>query len=134
MSKLTRLQQLLYQTQAVTPSQFLQLLDQANIQDIDGYLLFTGQTGCKQWLENVDYLASSQTVSRELIEKWQTEGDFQFIGQTIDGDYLVATKVWVRVIPVSLYQSDIEKYQLNLADFFLRYLDGELPSQILSMP
>lgn len=114
-----------------TPESFLQALEKEQIQEIGGYWLFTGQAGEKQFEKNLNYLASSETISPTDYQNWQKETDFHFIAQTIDGDYLVASKEQIRFIPVSLYREDLETYSLTLGEFFQAYFNGKLVSKII---
>ncbi|WP_207696338.1 hypothetical protein DOK67_0002940 [Enterococcus sp. DIV0212c] len=110
------------------PQNFLTIvLD--NEQDEDSIIVFSHALE-EQFENNVQYLASEETISLDDISKWK-EDEFLIVAQTIDGDYIAGTKEQTFVIPVSLYKSDLEIYDLFLADFFIDYLNGSLDSSIL---
>lgn len=93
--------------------------------------IFTfSQTIENQFETNVNYLLSEETVSPEELSSWKKNG-FLVVAQTIDGDYIAGIEKQTFVIPVSLYKSDIETYDLTLSDFFISYSEGKIKSQIL---
>ena len=78
----------------------------------------------------VSYLASDETISMKDIKEWQKDR-FLVVAQTIDGDYIAGTVNQTFVIPVSLYKSDIETYDLFLSEFFIEYTEGAIESTVL---
>ncbi|WP_348920196.1 hypothetical protein [Enterococcus rotai] len=100
-----------------------------NEQDEDSTIIFS-QTLEAQFEETIQYLASDETISLADLSRWQ-EHDFLVVAQTIDGDYIAGTNEQTLVIPVSLYKTDIEVYDLFLSDFFIAYFNNNLTSSIL---
>ncbi|MGX7150597.1 hypothetical protein [Enterococcus ureasiticus] len=100
-----------------------------NVQDKDSTVIFS-QTVEEQFEQNVQYLASDETISLDDLSIWKEHG-FLVVAQTIDGDYIAGTMEQTFVIPVSLYKSDIESYDLFLSDFFIAYTNRTIHSQIL---
>lgn len=100
-----------------------------NEQDEDSTIIFS-QTLEAQFEETIQYLASDETISLDDLSLWQEHG-FLVVAQTIDGDYIAGTNEQTFVIPVSLYKTDIEVYDLFLSDFFIAYFNNSLPSSIL---
>lgn len=110
------------------PQQFLSVVLE-NQQDEESTIIFS-QTIEEQFEQNVQYLSSDETVDLDDITRWKELG-FLVVAQTIDGDYIAGTTEQTFVIPVSLYTSDIEIYELVLADFFIAYTNGAIHSNIL---
>ncbi|PZL75386.1 hypothetical protein CI088_05315 [Enterococcus plantarum] len=110
------------------PQQFLSVVLE-NQQDEESTIIFS-QTIEEQFEQNVQYLSSDETVDLDDITRWKELG-FLVVAQTIDGDYIAGTTEQTFVIPVSLYTSDIETYELVLADFFIAYTNGAIHSNIL---
>ncbi|MBO0466804.1 hypothetical protein JZO73_04565 [Enterococcus plantarum] len=110
------------------PQQFLSVVLK-NQQDEESTIIFS-QTIEEQFEQNVQYLSSDETVDLDDITRWKELG-FLVVAQTIDGDYIAGTTEQTFVIPVSLYTSDIETYELVLADFFIAYTNGVIHSNIL---
>lgn len=81
-----------------------------NEQNEDAVVIFN-QNLEEQFEQNVQYLASDETISLDDISTWQ-EKEFLVVAQTIDGDYIAGTTEQTFVIPVSLYKADIETYNL----------------------
>ncbi|WP_086313453.1 hypothetical protein A5821_000956 [Enterococcus sp. 7F3_DIV0205] len=100
-----------------------------NEQDEESAIIFS-QTLEEQFEQNVQYLASDETISSDDISNWKQK-EFLVVAQTIDGDYIAGTTEQSFVIPVSLYKEDIETYDLFLSDFFIAYTSGTLNSSIL---
>lgn len=100
-----------------------------NVQDEDSTIIFS-QTLETQFEETIQYLASDETISLADLSLWQEHG-FLVVAQTIDGDYIAGTNEQTFVIPVSLYKTDIEVYDLFLSDFFIAYFNNSLTSSIL---
>ncbi|MBO0473216.1 hypothetical protein IGL98_001551 [Enterococcus sp. DIV0840] len=100
-----------------------------NAQDEDSTVIFS-QTVEEQFEQNVQYLASDETISLDDLSIWKEHG-FLVVAKTIDGDYIAGTMEQTFVIPVSLYKSDIESYDLFLSDFFIDYTNGIINSEIL---
>lgn len=100
-----------------------------NQQDETSSIIFS-QTIEKQFEQNVQYLSSDETVSLDDLSNWK-EHNFLVVAQTIDGDYIAGTTKQTFVIPMSLYKSDIESYDLFLSDFFIAYENGSIHSSIL---
>lgn len=100
-----------------------------NQQDETSTIIFS-QTIEKQFEQNVQYLSSDETVSLDDLSNWK-EHNFLVVAQTIDGDYIAGTTKQTFVIPMSLYKSDIESYDLFLSDFFIAYENGSIHSSIL---
>lgn len=100
-----------------------------NQQDETSSIIFS-QTIEKQFEQNVQYLSSDKTVSLDDLSNWK-EHNFLVVAQTIDGDYIAGTTKQTFVIPMSLYKSDIESYDLFLSDFFIAYENGSIHSSIL---
>ncbi|EOH99105.1 hypothetical protein UAY_01882 [Enterococcus moraviensis ATCC BAA-383] len=100
-----------------------------NEQNEDAVVIFN-QNLEEQFEQNVQYLASDETISLEDISTWQ-EKEFLVVAQTIDGDYIAGTTEQTFVIPVSLYKADIETYNLFLTDFFIDYTTHKIDSSIL---
>ncbi|OTN86486.1 hypothetical protein A5819_003321 [Enterococcus sp. 7E2_DIV0204] len=100
-----------------------------NEQDEDSTIIFS-QTLEAQFEETIQYLASDETISLDDLSLWQEHG-FLVVAQTIDGDYIAGTNEQTFVIPVSLYKTDIEVYDLFLSDFFIAYFNNSLTSSIL---
>lgn len=100
-----------------------------NEQDEESAIIFS-QTLEEQFEQNVQYLASDETISSDDISNWKQK-EFLVVAQTIDGDYIAGTAEQSFVIPVSLYKEDIETYDLFLSDFFIAYTSGTLNSSIL---
>lgn len=100
-----------------------------NEQDEDSTIIFS-QTLEAQFEEKIQYLASDETISLDDLSLWQEHG-FLVVAQTIDGDYIAGTNEQTFVIPVSLYKTDIEVYDLFLSDFFIAYFNNSLTSSIL---
>ncbi len=100
-----------------------------NEQDKDSTIIFS-QTLEAQFEETIQYLASDETISLDDLSLWQEHG-FLVVAQTIDGDYIAGTNEQTFVIPVSLYKTDIEVYDLFLSDFFIAYFNNSLTSSIL---
>lgn len=112
----------------LTPQIFLTaVLDQE--QDKESTIIFS-QGLEEQFEQNVNYLASDETISSEEILNWKENG-FLIVAQTIDGDYIAGTLDQTLVIPISLYKSDMEIYDFQLPDFFINYTNGTLGSAIL---
>lgn len=100
-----------------------------NEQEEDSTIIFS-QTLETQFEETIQYLASDETISLADLSLWQEHG-FLVVAQTIDGDYIAGTNEQTFVIPVSLYKTDIEVYDLFLSDFFIAYFNNSLTSSIL---
>lgn len=100
-----------------------------NEQEEDSTIIFS-QTLEAQFEETIQYLASDETISLADLSLWQEHG-FLVVAQTIDGDYIAGTNEQTFVIPVSLYKTDIEVYDLFLSDFFIAYFNNSLTSSIL---
>lgn len=98
-------------------------------QDADSTIIFS-QTLEKQFEQTIQYLASADTLSLDDLAQWK-KNDFLVVAQTIDGDYIAGTTDQTFVIPVSLYKSDIELFDLPLPDFFIAYMSNTLDSSIL---
>lgn len=103
-----------------------------NKQDDDSTIIFS-QLIEEQFEQNVQYLASDETISLTDIAQW-TENEFLVVGQTIDGDYIAGTTTQTFVIPISLYKSDMEIYNLFLTDFFIDYTNKLVSSVLLPKP
>lgn len=111
-----------------TPKSFLTAVLE-NDQDEESTIIFS-QTIEEQFEQNVHYLASDDTISLDDLSNW-SEQEFLVVAQTIDGDYIAGTTEQSFVIPVSLYKSDIETYDLVLSDFFIAYTNNLICSSIL---
>ncbi|EOH92279.1 hypothetical protein UAW_03264 [Enterococcus haemoperoxidus ATCC BAA-382] len=111
-----------------TPKSFLTAVLE-NDQDEESTIIFS-QTIEEQFEQNVHYLASDDTISLDDLSNW-SEQEFLVVAQTIDGDYIAGTTEQSFVIPVSLYKSDIETYDLFLSDFFIAHTNNLICSSIL---
>lgn len=100
-----------------------------NEQDEESTIIFS-QTIEQQFEQNAQYLSSDDTIALADIARWKELG-FLVVAQTIDGDYIAGTTEQTFVIPVSLYTSDIETFELFLTDFFIAYLNGTIHSTLL---
>ena len=110
------------------PQHFLTVVLE-NQQDKESTLIFS-ETIEDQFEQNIQYLCSDETISFDDILIWKQHG-FLVVAQTIDGDYIAATTEQTFVIPVSLYKSDIETYDLFITDFFIAYTTGTIRSEFL---
>ncbi|MBM7688141.1 hypothetical protein [Enterococcus ureilyticus] len=111
-----------------TPQKFLTAV-LTNEQDEDSSIIFSQQLE-KQFEQNIQYLASEETISSEDVATWK-KSEFLVIAQTIDGDYIAGTIHQTLVIPASLYKTDIEVFDLKLPDFFIEYTNNTLNSALL---
>lgn len=100
-----------------------------NAQDEGSTIIFS-QSIEETFEQNVQYLVSDETISTDDISKWKEQA-FLVVAQTIDGDYIAGTTDQTFVIPVSLYNTDIETYDLFLSDFFIAYTADRINSSIL---
>lgn len=98
-------------------------------QSEDSSIIFS-QNAEEHFEQAVSYLASDETISLKDVVEWQKDL-FLVVAQTIDGDYIAGTVNQTFVIPVSLYKSDIETYNLFLSDFFTAYTEGTIESTVL---
>lgn len=98
-------------------------------QSEDSSIIFS-QNAEEHFEQAVSYLASDETISLKDIAEWQKDR-FLVVAQTIDGDYIAGTVNQTFVIPVSLYKSDIETYDLFLSEFFIEYTEGIIESAVL---
>lgn len=95
----------------------------------DAFFIFS-QASESQFEQNLQYLLSDETISLQELLNWKIKG-FLIVAQTIDGDYVAGTESQTFIIPVSLYKSDIEIYDMPLGEFFSNYSRGTINSTIL---
>lgn len=98
-------------------------------QSEDSSIIFS-QNAEEHFEQAISYLASDETISLKDVVEWQKDR-FLVVAQTIDGDYIAGTVNQTFIIPVSLYKSDIETYDLFLSDFFIEYTEGTIESTVL---
>lgn len=98
-------------------------------QSEDSSIIFS-QNAEEHFEQAISYLASDDTISLKDVVEWQKDR-FLVVAQTIDGDYIAGTVNQTFVIPVSLYKSDIETYDLFLSEFFIAYTEGTIESTVL---
>ncbi|MCA5013523.1 MULTISPECIES: hypothetical protein [unclassified Enterococcus] len=98
-------------------------------QEEDASIIFSGDLE-EQFEQAVAFLSSAETLTLDDLKEWQAN-EFLVVAQTIDGDYIAGTKDQTFVIPVSLYKSDIELFDLFLSDFFIDYSTQKIHSSIL---
>ncbi|MDA9470101.1 hypothetical protein [Enterococcus sp. 5H] len=110
------------------PQSFLTTLLRTE-QSEDSSIIFS-QNAEEHFEQAVSYLASDETISLKDVVEWQKDL-FLVVAQTIDGDYIAGTVNQTFVIPVSLYKSDIETYNLFLSEFFTAYTEGTIESTVL---
>lgn len=111
-------------TETLTPQEFLAAMGETEYRGI----VFTDNTA--QLQQNAQFLASTATLSAEEIAAWEEAG-FLVVAQTMDGDFIGADTERTRVIPSSLYQSDIEVYELPIVPFFQQIDQGTLHSNYI---
>lgn len=111
-----------------TGQTFLTYVRNESIEDAD---FFNFQANAESnFLQAIEFLASPETFSKADLEKLQ-EKNFLLLAQTIDGDYIACTDEAVLVLPISLYKTDIENFNLSAIDFFIEFENGKLQSSIL---
>lgn len=111
-----------------TPHGFLTAV-LATEQEEDASIIFSSDLE-EQFEQSVAFLSSAETLTLDDLKEWQAN-EFLVVAQTIDGDYIAGTKDQTFVIPVSLYTSDIESFDLFLSDFFIDYSTQKIHSSIL---
>lgn len=118
--------QLALMTTNTSPTHFLNLIKEKNLQEMTDYFIFNNEKNSQQFYQALDFLADDGIWTKEELT------DYTFIAQTIDNDYIVATDDQTLVIPYSCYQSDSETFDLSVFTFFSLVEDNELHSQIIA--
>lgn len=111
-----------------SPEEFLALLTQAGIQDINDYLLFNlDNEMTAPFFSSLSFLENETTwTEKELSQAF-------LVAQTIDSDSLFYLDNRMIVIPVSLNKQDSEIHELNIWDFFIQFESGTLATNILAI-
>lgn len=109
------------------PTEILTYLKERSIQDYNGYLLFNLDQKEETFFKNLSFLADESTWIKEDLD-----GQV-LIAQTIDNDYLFATKSSVTVIPYSFNKQDSEIFDLPIWDFLIAFEEKTLETSILAL-
>lgn len=111
-----------------TTSDFLAALKNANITDINEYLLFNLDDTMKPELfTNIEFLADETIWSKEALE------GFQVIAKTIDNDYLLSQDNISLIIPSHLNKADSEHFDLPIWNVLIEFEEKTLQTRILSL-
>lgn len=118
--------QLALMTTNTSPTHFLNLIKEKNLQEMTDYFIFNNEKNSQQFYQTLEFLADDGIWTKEELT------DYTFVAQTIDNDYVLATDDKTLVIPYSCYQSDSETFDVSVFTFFSLVEDNELHSKIIA--
>lgn len=109
---------------------FIKHFDDRRIFQYDDYFLLDQERITRLFSTNLKQLQSDITIPTDFFDSQTTK----VVAMTIDGDFILANDQRTYVIPKNMIKADLEVFELPLIDFFVRYEEQELNSNILPGP
>lgn len=116
----------------LSADELLEQLNQANIKDFKGYLLFNAYQFQAKLVSIYQELQASDTIVLDLYNPNNDTGEDLLIAMTIDGDYIIEQNKTTLVVPVSLEAVQVERYPYPAVVFLKAYTAEKITSAILA--